>query len=325
MTKFNNNARCAVIAGAVWLSTTSIAQAGSLLMVPDSAADRILLFDAYDGSLVDDNFIDGDGLFRTPINAIQVKNEIWVSDQFADSIFRYDLKGNFLSTITGGLDNIRGMEYVNGTVYVSNAGDDNGAPGDGEVVLQFDSQGNYLGFFDTGDPYDIFAFNGELLISDINRDSDGGEDIDRYDFDGNFLGTFHESDGVTGIDFPQQIAQRANGNLLVAGFTAPGGIYEYDANGNQIGVYDGDDGFAARVRGVFELGNGNILWSGGDGIVSTNLETGVDTNIYTIQTLGFRPGTRYIEPLTVPEPGALLGLLSVGTLGLIKRRRRNKN
>ncbi|MEL6139354.1 MAG: hypothetical protein AAFR42_18355 [Cyanobacteria bacterium J06628_6] len=147
-------------------------------MIPDSVSDRVLLFDPEDGSLVDDNFINGEGLFTTPINAIQVGEEIWVSDQVADSIFRFDLTGGLLGSIVDGLDNIRGMALVDDTVYVSNAGTTNNAPG--EAVVTFDTEGNNLGFFITGDPYDIFAYNGELLINDINRDDDGGEDIDRY-------------------------------------------------------------------------------------------------------------------------------------------------
>ncbi|MEM1369348.1 MAG: hypothetical protein AAGG02_15335 [Cyanobacteria bacterium P01_H01_bin.15] len=296
------------------LLVPSMAQAQDYLLVPDSIRDRILLFDPFDGSLVDNNFIDGDGIFTTPLNAIQVNEEIWVSDLAADTIFRFDLKGQSLGSISGGLDNIRGMEFINDTVYVSNAGTNNGAPGDGEVVVTFDTQGNNTGFFDTGDPFDIFFFNGELLISDINRDSDGGEDIDRYDLAGNFLGTFVESDGLTGIDFPQQINQLSNGNLLIAGFSAPGGLYEFDATGAQVRVLDADDGFANIVRAGYELGNGNILWSGGDGIVSTNPNTGAFKDIYTVNTLDFRPSTRYIELATglqkVPEPTA-------GTLSLL--------
>ena len=160
----------------------------SFLMIPDSVSDRIVLFDPLDGSLIDDNFIDGSvdtglGIFQTPINAIQVNREIWVSDQVADAIFRFDLSGNYLGIVNDsdndgtpeGLDNIRGIEFVNGLIYVSNSGTENGAPGDGSVVVVFDTDGNNLGFFDTGDPFDIRAYNGTLLISDIDEDN-----IDRY-------------------------------------------------------------------------------------------------------------------------------------------------
>ena len=294
----------------------------SFLMVPDSVSDRILLFDPVDGSLVNNNFIDGSedtglGIFSTPINAIQVDSEIWVSDQIADAIFRFDLQGSYLGVVgdndgdgdTDGLDNIRGIEYANGLIYVSNSGTDNDAPGDGEVVVVFDPLGNNLGFFDTGDPFDIRAYNGDLLVSDVNSESDGGEDIDRYTLDGVdsvFDDTFADSDGVTGFDFAQQIAVRAsNGNLLIGGFSAPGGFYEYDALGNLVGVLDADNGFANRVRAAYELGNGNIIWSGGDGVIVTNPMTGEDIDIYTVNNQDFRPGARYIEQLVVPSRNIL--------------------
>ena len=297
-------------------STTGVA--GSFLMIPDSVSDRIVLFDAQDGSLVNDNFIDGSdetglGIFSTPINAIQVNNEIWVSDQVADSIFRFDLQGNYIDLVndndfdgdTDGVDGIRGMEFADGLVYVSNSRDGNDAPGDGEVVVVFDTEGNNLGFFDTGDPSDIKAYNGELLITDINRDSDGGEDIDRYSIDGidsTFLGTFVESDGETGIDFPQQITlKESNGNVLVGGFSRPGGIYEYDSQGNQVNFFNAEDGFANILRAGYELDNGNIIWSGGDGVVVTDPNTGEDIDIYTVNNQDFRPGARYIEPLIIPS------------------------
>ncbi|MEM6352396.1 MAG: PEP-CTERM sorting domain-containing protein [Cyanobacteria bacterium P01_D01_bin.14] len=129
------------------------------------------------------------------------------------------------------------------------------------------------------------------------------------------------------------MAQRANGNLIVGGFSAPAGIYEYDPSGNQVAVYDGDDGIAFRgIRGVYELGNGNILWTGGDGVISTELATGIATDIYTVNTPELlpegvtRPGARYIDKLSiadaeaVPEPATLMGLLAVGALGIARRR-----
>ena len=309
----------------------------SFLMIPDSVSDRIVLFDPLDSSLIDDNFIDGSvdtglGIFQTPINAIQVNREIWVSDQVADAIFRFDLSGNYLGIVNDsdndgtpeGLDNIRGIEFVNGLIYVSNSGTENGAPGDGSVVVVFDTDGNNLGFFDTGDPFDIRAYNGTLLISDIDEDN-----IDRYTIDGVdsvFDENFVDSNGETGINFPQQITVReSNANLLVAGFTNipdfnNGGLYEYDAQGNQVNLFNADEGFADRLRAGYELGNGNIIWSGGDGVIVTDPATGQDEDIYTVNTLDFRPSARYIEPLIVPMEGTLdlTGAIFLGDQGLDK-------
>ncbi len=299
------------------IGSANLAQAAQLLMIPDSLNDSILLFDSYDGALVDDNFIDGAGIFQTPLNAIQVNNEIWVSDQLADSIFRFNLNGKLLSTISGGLDNIRGMAFIDDRVYVTNAGTNNNAPGAG--IVTFDTNGNNLGFFATGSPYDVLFYNGELLISNV-----ADENLERYSLNGVFLGTFHDSDGVTGIDFPQQLATRGDSNVLAAGFSNPAGIYEYDSDGSQIGLYTSAEGVANRgIRGVYELGNGNILWTGGDGVVSTNLTVGTPefgsfTDIYTRQSLGCTSAcvsARFIDPLQVPEPGSIFGLLTFGFLG----------
>ncbi|WP_048326745.1 hypothetical protein, partial [Crocosphaera watsonii] len=66
-----------------------------------------------------------------------------------------------------------------------------------------------------------------------------------------------------------------------------------------------DEGFADRLRAGYELGNGNIIWSGGDGVIVTDPATGQDEDIYTVNTLDFRPSARYIEPLIVPMEGTL--------------------
>ena len=78
---------------------TLLCSSSNALLIPDSASDRIILVDAFDGALINDRFIDGSaeglGIFQTPFNAIQVNREIWVSDQVADALFRFDLAGNF--------------------------------------------------------------------------------------------------------------------------------------------------------------------------------------------------------------------------------------
>ncbi|MEL4896960.1 hypothetical protein [Crocosphaera sp. Alani8] len=192
-------------------------------------------------------------------------------------------------------------------VYVSNSGTENDAPGEGVVV--FDPEGNNLGFFETGDPFDIRAYNGALLINNIDEDN-----IERYTIEGidsTFIDNLVDSDGETGINFPQQMTVReSNGNLLVGGFTNipdfnNGGLYEYDALGNQVNLFNADDGFADRLRAGYELGNGNIIWSGGDGVIVTDPVTGEDEDIYTVNTLDFRPGARYIEQLVLPKEGTL--------------------
>jgi len=232
-----------------------IASAQFILAV-DSTTDDVMLLSAVDGSLINPTYIDLTlAGASTPIEAIVVGNEIWVSDQIADKLMRFSLDGTtYLGDVIGGMDNIRGMELVDNEVWVSNSGTSGGAPND--AIVRFSTAGVNLGFFAANDPFDVVNFQGDVLIANIL-----GEDIDRHDLAGTFLGAFHLSDGVTGIDFPEQISVRANGNVFAAGFSAPIGIYEYDSTGLQINYWAVGNG----NRGVVELQNGNILFSDGTG------------------------------------------------------------
>jgi hypothetical protein len=125
------------------LGTTARAQ---WLITIDGFTDKLIAFDAVDGKLVNYD------VFSLPVTtmvaAIEVGNEVWVSQQTADSIVRYDHHGNVLGTMGptlagGGMDNIRGMVATGGVVYVTNDGTANGATANSLVT--FDYAGNYLG------------------------------------------------------------------------------------------------------------------------------------------------------------------------------------
>jgi hypothetical protein len=137
------------------------------LVVPDSTNDVIVTFDPFDGSLINSNYIDLNQFDTTgtPKHALQVGNEIWVSDQIRDRIDRFSLAGGYLSTIGGnvaggGLDNIRGMAVVGNEVWVTNAGTNNDAPGDS--IVRIDSvTGAINGFSPTsGSLFDVVNYQG---------------------------------------------------------------------------------------------------------------------------------------------------------------------
>ena len=204
------------------------APAQTHIAIADSTADAIKLLDPFDGSVVDPAFIvDAASAttydFNLPKDVFQVNNELWVIDQSADSIFRFDLSGAWVATISpsvGMLDNIRGGCFANGVVYVTNDGTNNGATANS--VVMFDPAGNRLGQFISGpSPFDVVEYNGELLVADFSD-----SDIRRHDYAGNLLGFFHVSDGITGIDLVEQLAVTPAGTVLAAGFQAPQGIYE---------------------------------------------------------------------------------------------------
>ncbi len=282
------------------------AASGQFLMMPDSTNNRVVLFNPFDGSVVNSNYFALQG--GTPIHAMQVGNEIWVSEQIGDRVVRFDLTGNQVGVIgggtTGGLDNIRGMGLIGNTVYVTNGGAANGSPGANSVVT-FDTLGNPTGSFNTTglvpSPFGILAHQGGMLVSG----SSGSDDIHRFSLAGASLGTFHNSGS---LNFAEQMNYATNGDILVAGFST-NNIVRLDANtGAVISTFA-----ASGARGVYQLGNGNIMWTSSAGATVFDVNTGGSSLVYS-------GGGRYIDFVNIPTPGAASMLALVG-LAATRRRR----
>ncbi|MAY23073.1 MAG: hypothetical protein CMC74_09860 [Flavobacteriaceae bacterium] len=220
----------------------------------------VILIDPADGSVVDPAFIDLTPLNQgTPKALLQVGQEIWITDQIEDRIDRFDLDGNYVSTISGGLDNIKGLELVDGEVWVTNAGSNNGAPGD--AIVRFDTDGNNLGFIDTAgaSSFDIIDVGGEVYVSYINA----ATKIERRDYSGAILGNV-VGEGV--VSFIQQMELNpSNNSVYAAVFSTSGGnspgLYEFlISDGSILNYYD-----QGSLRGVALLDDGNVLISGSNG------------------------------------------------------------
>jgi len=286
------------IAAALSATALSFSQ---YLMMPDSTNNRMVLFNPTTGAVVNSNYF---GLAAgTPVHAMQVGNEIWVSEQVGDRVSRWSLNGTSLGAITGGMDNIRGMGLIGNTVYVTNAGTANGAPG--ASVVKFDTTGASQGFFLTPNapsPFGILAHQGGMLVSS----SSANDDVHRYTLAGASAGTFHNS---TSLNFGEQMDHDVNGNVLVAGFSS-NNIVRLDPNtGSLLSSFT-----AAGARGVRQLGNGNIMWTSGAGAFVFDVNTGLSTQVYT-------GGGRYLDFVAVPEP-ATMAALGLGVAALIRRRRK---
>ena len=310
--------RAARVVVGLAIGASASAASGQFYLVTDSGLDVVMAVRASDGAVVNRSFLDVAGAAAAagstanpfPIEAIEVGNEIYVSDQNSDGIFRFDkFTGASLGPLVplGQLEAPRGMEVIGTTLYVATSGDGLFAAGVTTIDL---TTGTVTGSFSDGsDPadrnfYDVFGYNGELFVTDI----DGGNDaIERYDASGAFLGTFASSDGETSFDFAQQMnARGSNGNLLVGGFSLPSGVYEYAPDGTFIGITAGD-GFGPR--GVAELADGTLLYSAG-----TTFRT--DAGVLLDDGGSFR----FITPASVPAPGGL-ALLGLGALAGAGRRR----
>ncbi len=250
-------------------SQITYTETADYLMVVESTNDRIMLFNPTNGDLVDADFIVDAPNFSTPIEALlSPALTILTSNQVGDNVVIHDTAGAFINVFYGGntsvLDNIRGIAFTPGfNSLLVTVGD--GANSD--AVAEFSPGGIYTGnFIDSASggllsPFDIVFRTNDCLVAGINSDA-----VHRYDLSGNPLGIF-----ASGISFPEQIEFLPNGNVLVVNFSTPNsGIIVYDSIGTQLSVLSGITG----NRGVFALGNGNILTTNGAGVHEIDGVTG---------------------------------------------------
>lgn len=291
--------------------------AAQYLMIPDSGtADRIMLFSEADGSLLDINWLTDAGavgwFFTTPKEAMQIGNEIWVSDQVADAVHRFDLNRNFLSSITahpagGTLDNIRGFGYDGSKMYLSVFTSDTARRG----VAIYDLNGNPTGFHQNtaASYFDIGPFMGDYLVTNSTSNN-----VERRNAgDGSFISNF-----ATGIVFPQQVEVLADNSVLaVSTIAADGieGVYHFNSDMTLRRFIDTQlikNAFGEQVpRAAWLLDNGEYLITTSIGVFRTNgagfdrLTTGTDA--------------QFIGRL-IPAPGA--AVLAIALAGAATRRRR---
>lgn len=260
----NGLSRLTVALGALACTSGAFAQR---LLIPDTDSTAIMELDPFSGELVRPQAIDLDlvtgGLAIFPIEVIEAPNgELWISDVSADTIFRLSPDGStLLGTATGPLDQCRGLAPFASGAVVANSGTSAGAPG--EALVRVDGSGALVSSDTIGFPLDVepFTFNGVpgFLVSDIF-----GEDIvfaEQANLSAQTI--FHNSNGISGIDTPNQI-HVAGSRVFAASASTPVGIFEYDSSGAELAYFDTSS--VGGVRGVHLLGNGNLLFTTGSGV-----------------------------------------------------------
>ncbi len=235
------------------------------LMIPDITTDRIYLFNAANGDLVDTAFTPTSRpQLSTPKHAISHfnGNDILLADQITDLVQRFNSEGTYTGFFApvGGvnnsiLDNIRGIRYrANNNLFVTV-----GSGPNQNTIQEFDTAGNHIGTFigttNLNSPFDVLLRSGDMLISN----SSGANRITRFDLSGTFLSVFSSS---TSFAFPQQMIELPIGNIVVAGFSIPSGIVVLNSSGTFVKLLTGITG----NRGVYLLGNGNYLTTNGAGV-----------------------------------------------------------
>lgn len=286
-------------------------------------------FDSADGSVLNATSVDlgavTSGAVITPIEVMVAANgELWISDQIADEVHRLASDGStFLGASSGAFDNIRGLAPFGTGALVTNTGTTGGAPG--PAVIETDMNATAGASHTSGlviNPFDAepFVFNGisGFLVSEATND-----DIIFVDAaDPSVQQIFHDSDGVSGVNFPEQIHVTASGRVLVAGFGAPSGVYEYDpSTGNEINYFDTESAGVSGLRGVYELEDGNFLISNNGGVhvydVTSNTTTTVQTGVSARFITGFGGFSSVGKPYCAVAPnasGAMGELTGFGSL-----------
>ncbi|MBK9121403.1 MAG: hypothetical protein IPM18_17630 [Phycisphaerales bacterium] len=282
-----------------WVGT---AGGEGLLVIPNSALRAVWAFDPFDGALVDDAFIVDTENLRTPHTPIDSgRGTILISDQTANAVFEYAYDGTYLGRIVDqpnhGIQNLRGIALHDGQLYVTVAA----GPHSG-TVQRFELDGTGQSTFASGiiaSPYYVLFREHDVLVPDSND-----HNLERFTLAGAPLPPFHNA-ATSALRFPQQVYARGNGNLYVAGFSAVRGIYEFDATGTQLNFYDvGNLG----VRGVWELGNGRILYcAAGTTAGASGGTVGVldpTTGVYEVVVASASWTFRHVAWIPVPTPPA---------------------
>ncbi len=278
---------------ALFLAVAATAASADVLLIPDSAGDKIWAFDPVDGSVLSDDYIPADGNMIQPINIVDSgRGTFLVSDENADAVLEYAITGEFIHVLAGpaqGLDALQGLTVYQGAAYVGSR--------TAKAIFRIDLETMEVTPWaeNAGTPRDIVFRGDDALVTNSDSEANGGENIERYALDGTFLSTLHDSDGVTGIDFPQQLQVEDSGDVLAAGFSAPRGLYRYDGFGNEQEAFTN---IITSPRGIQRLGNGKLLYAGGTRVMIYDPETGTEETVINERGISFR----YIERSTAPVP-----------------------
>lgn len=216
-------------------------------------------------------------------HALQIGSEVWVTDQLSSIIYRYSAqseKPRYLGSISS-VFNPRGMGVVNGEMWVA-CGDTGSGPG----IARFTPGGQLIGSFAAEDPFAVLELDGtSALTSNIQQNR-----LDRFGTTGPIGNSLGVWSGTSNLDFPMQITRWLDAGvprILTVGFSGNDpGLYVYDpATGAYVKrlltIAFLPEVTVVNPRGAAPLQNGEILWTGSQGIFALNVTTMTSRVIYT--------------------------------------------
>jgi hypothetical protein len=288
------------------------AAAENLLLIPDTSRDKIWAFNAYDGSLVSNNYIASDGRMKQVIQVAQTpQGTILMSDvgtdqncSADDAVREYSRCGQYIRTLAGpadGVCNPQGICIAYGKVWfmrLFDAAFETGTTGRNAIwSMNYDGTGlqEVCASSTFGKTWSMFPYNGGFLVSDI-QDSN----LEFAPLNCAASAPFYAfGQGGVSMQSPQQISTLADGTVVAQFFSGNAGIAFFSPTGELQGLYSTLTG-----RGVYPLGNGEILLSGGTQVQAYNLTTGqLRTIVNQVSPLA---SFRWIAPVTItPCPSDL--------------------
>jgi hypothetical protein len=291
------------------LSTLLVALPGSgtpVLLCPDSLRETVWAFDATTGAIVSENVVVDTQYLDQPIQVVaSPSGTMIVTDEIAATVREFSARGVFIRELCGpaqGLTRTYGCCVKNGKIYVTEPFVTTlSEPGriwrmnldgsDFELFLQDPLMRN---------PRGILPVPGGFMVADSGEASIGGEDLEFVSDAGVVQSPpFFDSEGVSYFDFPQQIAPAIGGGFWVAGFTAPSGLWLVSVNGTIDNYYP----TFTSARGVWPLGNGQLLYTGGTRVQMINPNGGDEVEIVNNPGGPGNPPVssfRFLTPFTLP-------------------------